>query len=895
MDSGLGRSLTSELPVLGLQDELDSLQFDELFVEEYLLSKLQDAQRRLQEVRDYKLILDSPADPISANLPPLPPHSLSPLSLPPLMPPKRPRRAERLFVASFRLPLTVEIGDDGEVKSTVTNASLGLVSSFNDLKGRVPIRWLGAPGQTFQDATQLPPEERKKMEHHFKSARHRKALGLLSYVPLFPNADDADAHQEFCNSVMWPLFHYIPLSFVGERMYHIEMFDAYQRINQFYANALIEEWKRSGIEEADAMFWIHDFHLCLVPKMLRDQLPNARIGFFLHTPFPAGEVFRTLAPRKQLLEGLLGADLLGFHTYDYARHFLSACERLLGLTTKPDAIDNKGVFVQVGIYPFGIDANTFRTAMKQSKVQDFADDLKESMAGKKIIVGVDRLDYIKGIPHKLLAIEHFLESHPEWIGRVVVLQVATPSRAASDEYHSFRSEILEMVGRINGRFATIEDMPIHYREHTMTFEELCALYSVADVALITSLRDGMNLVSYEYIMCQKERSGVLILSEFTGAAQNLPGALLVNPWNIEEVSCAIAQSLEMPDFERELKHQKLYRHVIMHTAAAWGVSFIDDLVKYSTERREKAKQLIEMPVDEIYDSYQKAEGKRLFLLDYDGTLRKYESQPELADPTEQLKEYLRQLTSCDQNIVFIVTGRQKSTMMEWFEDIRVGFAVEHGFSIRWPAHIRSKLGGRQKKQCAEEGEDEEMENDSAVAENGEDCEWDDLLRPDDLVAMRAALQEAGKLLRRIEDCTPTSFLSEKESAFSWHFRDADPDFAVSRAHDARQALQEVLAGSPMEVLMGQKILYVRPRGVNKGAAVGEILQILKEQDESPSWIFSVGDDRTDEDMFEQLYRSTAETDAVVKTCTVGRKTTAAKYYVEQVDDVLNVLGALGKM
>ena len=882
MDSGLGRSLTVDLPVLGLKDELDSLQFDDLFVEEYLLSKLQDAQRRLQELRDYK----SGFDPISlATHAPRQPHTSS-QARPPIPQQKRARRPEHLFVASFRIPLTVEMQDNGHIKSSVSSGSLGLVSAFKDLLGRVPIRWIGSPAKAQTVFSKYSPHELRRRERHFQVRQHQ-SVGLLSYVSLFPDPDDAAAHQEFCNSVMWPLFHYIPLNFAGERTYHAQMFTAYERINRFYADALIEEFEESGVDEADAFFWIHDFHLCLVPKFLRDRLPDARIGYFLHTPFPAGEVFRALAPRKELLEGLLGADLLGFHTYDYARHFLSACERLLGLTTEPDAVDNKGVFVQVGIYPFGIDADTFRTAMKQSMVQELRDDLKESLAGKKVIVGVDRLDYIKGIPHKLLAVEHFLETHPEWIGRVVLLQVTTPSLACTEEYHSFRSEILEMVGRINGRFGTIEDMPINYREHVMTFEELCALYSVADVAIITSLRDGMNLVSYEYIMCQKEHNGVLILSEFTGAAQNLPGALLVNPWNVEEVSDAIYQSLEMPDFERELKHQKLYRHVVMHTASAWGVSFINDLVKYSNERKDRVKQLVEMPAENIHSSYREASGKRVFFFDYDGTLRKYENQPELADPTSTLTERLRRLTSCDQNIVFIVTGRRKSTMMEWFQGVGVGFAVEHGFSVRWPDHLRQKYRGLHEADFRTSQLTPSAEE--YLLLNGPDSTWDDLKSTHDLIAMRDALQVAGQLLHRIEDCTPTSFLSQKESGYSWHFRDADPDFAVSRAHDARQALEEVLHGTPMEVLMGQKILYVRPKGVHKGAAVSKILELLEANGDMPSWVLSIGDDRTDEDMFAELARIMTGRDAVVNTCTVGRKTTAAKYYVEDVDDVLSLI------
>lgn len=887
MDSGLGRSLTSDLPVLGLQDELDSLQFDDLYVEEYLLSKLQDAQRRLQEVRDYKTAIDASSSP----------HSTDKRS-------RHPSVSDRLFVTSFRLPLTVEIGDDGLVKSTASSASLGLVSAFKHLWARFPIRWLGAPGQTVHSAERLPPQQRAEMKLHFKLARNRKPLGLLSYVPIFPEAKEAAAHQEFCTSVLWPLFHYIPLN-LGERSYHIDMFRAYVRVNRFYAQAMIDEWKKSGIDEADAMFWVHDFQLCLVPKMLRDLLPAARIGFFLHIPFPTREVFRALAPRKELLEGMLGADLIGFHTYDYARHFLSTCERVLELRTRADAVDNKGVDVHISVYPFGIDSDTFIAATKQSAVIDLTTQLRESLVGKKIVIGVDRLDYIKGIPHKLLAIEHFLEHHPEWIGRVVFLQVTTPSTSASEEYHAFRAEILVMVGRINGRFATIEDTPIHYRELNLTLEELCALYSGADVAMITSIRDGMNLVSYEYIVCQKECNGVLILSEFAGAAKNLPGALLVNPWDLEDVSDAILQSLEMGELERELRHQKLYRHVVKHTAAAWGVSFIDDLVKYSSQRSEKGKFLVEMPMQQIRESYCQAKGKRVFFLDYDGTLRKYECQPELADPTRGLLRSLKKLTASDQNVVFIVTGRQKATMEAWFSGTGVGFAVEHGFSIRWPDHLRDRFGGRRRpaftngavSRMKTERGNKERDGDEEAESGGDDDTrngWDDLLKADDLIAMRNTLQVVGSFLKRCVEGAPLSFVSKKESAFSWHFRHAGPKFAQMRAQEARQSLEERLAGSPMEVLMGQQILYVRPRGVHKGSAVSEVMKRLCAEGETLTWLFSVGDDCTDEDMFHELHRFAKESDAVVNTCTVGRKTTSAKYYASGVDDILDLLDALAE-
>lgn len=917
MDSGLGRSLTSNLPVLALRDELDSLQYDDLFAEEYLLSKLQDAQRRLQEVRDDKASIgDNTTDPHgTSNRPGLHRRFSSSPTSPSVAQTKRPISSTlQLFVASFRLPLTVELGNDGNVKSTAASAALGLVSAFKDISAQFPIRWVGAPGQTVQDLAKLPPEERAEMDRHLKTARHRKPPGMLSYAPVFPDPEDAAQHQEFCSSVLWPLFHYISFN-LGERSYHVEMFRAYVRVNRFYARALIDEWKRSGVDETDAMFWVHDFQLCLVPKMIRDLLPNARIGFFLHIPFPTREVFRILAPRKEILEGMLGADLLGFHTYDYARHFLSTCQRVLDLRTRPDSIDNKGIDVHIAICPFGIDAETFIAATKQTSVMELTTRLKESLAGKKIVLGVDRLDYIKGIPHKLLAIEHFLEHHPEWVGKVIFLQVTTPSTSGSDEYHAFREEILEMVGQINGRFATIEDIPIHYRELNMTLEELCALYAGADVAMITSIRDGMNLVSYEYIACQKESHGVLILSEFAGAAKNLPGAVLVNPWDVEEVSGAIVRSLEMAQLERELRHKNLYRHVLKHSSAAWGVSFIDDLIKYSAQRSEQRKDLVEMPVNSICESYRSAQGKRVFFLDYDGTLRKYESQPELAYPSAALLRTIQKLATNERNVVFIVTGRQKATMTTWFRGTGVGYAVEHGFSLRWPDHLREVFGGRRFMDGSQSGgtgtengieerlgDEDDIDGAGGVGLGDEERmiredqhTWDDLLKPDELIAMRQALQTAGDVLRHVEECTPSSFVSQKESAFSWHFRDADPTFAQIRAQETKQTLEERLAGSPMEVLMGDMILYVRPRGVHKAAAVNEVLKRLGADVDDPiSWIYSVGNDCTDEEMFTELYRFAKDTDITVSTCTVGRKTTRAKYFVSGVDDILQLLSSLGE-
>lgn len=861
MDSGLA---SSEVPLNNLAiSELNALEFDEGFLEEYILAKLQDVQRRLHIVRARKTEIE---DRLSDKKV-VPEEEL----------PKR-RVSERIFVASHRLPLKINVDASGNVGASVPSGGLGLMSAFHDLKETIPICWVGAPGQATVDAKAVFDDKmRANLKRHFqKPIASKKSMSLVRYVPVFPDEEERKWHQSFCSSIIWPLFHYMPLSFEGERSFSLDAFEKYRRVNELYADVLVREWEGSGIDQEDAMFWIHDFHFMLVPRMLRNRLPNARIGFFLHTPFPSGEVFRTFPVRKEMLEGVLGSDLIGFHTYDYARHFLSSCERILGRSVQPNGVDDKGLFVRVGIYPFGIDTDVFKSTMKRTSVLNRVKEIRSELGDKKIILGIDRLDYIKGIPHKMLAMEQFLENHPEWIGNVVLLQITAPSSSKSVEYQSFRTEILEMAGRINGRFSTLDDMPIHYRETFLKFDELCALYAVSDVAIMTSLRNGMNLSSYEFIMCQVEKKGVLLLSEFTGAAQNLSGAILCNPWDTAEVSEGIHRALTMSDYERELKYHKLERFVSKHTAASWGVNYIQDLVQHGAERKKAREMLVHLPTDEVSESYREASGKglRLFLLDYDGTIRNYESQPELAEPSEKLLKLLEGLTADPNNLVFIMTGRTKTTMMDWLSGFNLGFAVEHGFSIQWPSHVRREM--------------------MSEKEGWEDDNWDDLMSSNDRILMKETLASVGQTLGQFAIYTPSTFVETKESAYSWHFRDADPDFAGSRALDARSALESIVAGTPLEVLMGHKILYVRPRGTHKGAAVEEILKRLYNADNLPQWILSIGDDRTDEDMFKALrsFQDEHPAKAQITTCTVGRKRTAAQYYVEDVDQVIELLEML---
>ncbi|CAG5160132.1 uncharacterized protein ALTATR162_LOCUS5745 [Alternaria atra] len=474
---------------------------------------------------------------------------------------KQPESSEgRLLLVSNRLPITIKRSDEG--KYDMSMSSGGLVSGLSGLSKTTTFQWYGWPG------LEVPEDETEGLNAQLKEK--------YNAVPVMLDDELADRHYNgFSNEIMWPLFHYHP----GEITFDESAWDAYTEANRLFAKAVAKD-----VQDND-MVWVHDYHLMLMPAMLREELgntkKNVKIGFFLHTPFPSSEIYRILPVRNEILLGVLHCDLIGFHTYDYARHFLSSCSRILGLATTPNGVEFQGKVVTVGAFPIGIDPEKFDEGLQKPKVQERIAALEKKFQGVKLIVGVDRLDYIKGVPQKLHALEVFLTEHPEWIGKVVLVQVAVPSRQDVEEYQNLRAVVNELVGRINGKFGTIEFMPIHFMHKSVSFDELIALYAVSDVCLVSSTRDGMNLVSYEYIATQEKRHGVMILSEFTGAAQSLNGSLIVNPWNTEELADAIHDAVTMGDEQRSLNYQKLSKYVRKYTSAWWGESFVTELRRIS--------------------------------------------------------------------------------------------------------------------------------------------------------------------------------------------------------------------------------------------------------------------------------------------------------------------------
>eukprot|EP00172_Hildenbrandia_rubra_P003516 Plantae.Rhodophyta-Hildenbrandia_rubra.ctg5735.p1 GENE.Plantae.Rhodophyta-Hildenbrandia_rubra.ctg5735~~Plantae.Rhodophyta-Hildenbrandia_rubra.ctg5735.p1 ORF type:complete len:902 (-),score=143.87 Plantae.Rhodophyta-Hildenbrandia_rubra.ctg5735:1413-4118(-) len=746
------------------------------------------------------------------------------------------KRGPRLIVVSNRLPVTASRKSDGTWNFRVSSG--GLVSALAGVKNDIPFIWVGWTGDEVPESEQESLTKRLEEEH--------------SCVPVFLEREEGDDYYNgFCNSILWPLFHYVPLPIVssdGERRFDFKYWNAYSKANHRFAEAIMKVYQPGD------MVWVQDYHLMLLPSLLRKRIRDVTVGFFLHTPFPSSEVYRILPARNKILQGLLAADLIGFHTYDYARHFLSVCTRILGLEASPKGVTYKEHFAHVGIFPIGIDPSQFEKALQSNEVKDRIADLKTRFKGQRILLGVDRLDYIKGVPNKLMAFEALLESKPQWKGKAVLVQIAVPSRTGVEQYQKLSSQTHELVGRINGKYATVEYSPILYINQSVNFEDLCALYTVADVAVVTSIRDGMNLVSYEYVMCQKENHGVLVLSEFAGSAQSLSGAVRVNPWNIKELAVALDEALSAGARERELKHWKLYQYVTKHTAAFWAQSFVSELQKISGNvgvRTIQPQPLLSVKSD-VLDEL-RSRSRCLLLFEYEGTLKHATGLADLAIPSTTLRRSLARLATDKKNSVYILSGRSKKVLLEWFGDLDIGLVAEHGCDFRHPRHPN----------------------------------WEPLVGLDD----PAWRDEVIPILQYFTERTPGSYLELKDKVIAWHFRNADPQFGSWQAKELQVLLAESCMNLPVEVVSGSKYLELRPVGVNRVTAVQRIVAELPEP--KVDFIFAMGSDKSDEEVFVYLNQFVRTADGSVTTlcCRVGGKSENSKAdrYVPDVEGAQRAL------
>lgn len=476
------------------------------------------------------------------------------------------RKEGRLLIVANRLPVSMKIAKkpaDANGRSaneiTFSSSSGGLVSALGGCE--MESRWIGWPGAEVKRAADR------------ESVRYK--LRAQNCVPVFIPQKVCDPfYNGFCNNVLWPLFHYIPLPVESITTADAE-FEAYQAANYLFAEVVIREY-----QEGDVV-WIHDYHLMLLPRILRQHYPNIKIGFFFHTPFPAHEIYRGLPSREPLLAGVLASDLIGFHTPDYQHHFANSCQRILGAQSDGALKLTYDRFTStLGSFPIGIDPKRFTNAIDSDKVKAYYEQYKKEFAGKKVLLGIDRLDYIKGIQHKIFALERLFEKYPNMAREVVLVQIAVPSRTEVVEYQKLRASTHKLVGRVNGKYGSFGSSPISYLDKSIPFDQMCALYRAADAMVITSIRDGMNLVAYEYIACQRDMGGVLLLSEFAGAAQSLgqDDALLVNPWSISSVSEAMRTALTMPEVQRRDRCARMFQHVVTHSSSAWARSYLSSLL-----------------------------------------------------------------------------------------------------------------------------------------------------------------------------------------------------------------------------------------------------------------------------------------------------------------------------
>ncbi|HEV7704874.1 MAG TPA: trehalose-6-phosphate synthase [Gemmatimonadaceae bacterium] len=461
----------------------------------------------------------------------------------------------RLIIVSNRLPITVTgCGDEIEVAPSAGGLATGL-ASVHDGSESLWVGWSGLDSNA-------SPEARRSLQAQLTSRR-------LVEVPL--SADEVSIYYEhIANGVLWPIFHD-----QLERLPNvIEGWDTYEAVNARYADMIV------ACARPGDTIWIHDFQLMRVPALLRERLPGVRIGFFLHIPFPNPEIFFALPRRQWLVEGMLGADLIGFHTRRYRGHFTAALRRLLGIEMYRESIAYDGRTVNLGIFPMGVDGESFAARSRDRKVVAEMARLRSDEG--MLLVGIDRLDYSKGLPRRLLAFERLLTTHPEWLERIRLVQVAVPSRETLPAYKSVRRNVEELVGRINGRFGTHRWTPIRYINRSVSPTILSALYRAADVLLVTPLRDGMNLVAKEFVASRTDGDGVLVLSEFAGAADELTQAVMVNPYDVDGMAESFNYALRMPEAERRERMQSLRAHVMSHDVSGWAANFLAQLASTTT-------------------------------------------------------------------------------------------------------------------------------------------------------------------------------------------------------------------------------------------------------------------------------------------------------------------------
>jgi trehalose 6-phosphate synthase/phosphatase len=690
----------------------------------------------------------------------------------------------RLLIVSNRLPVTIQ-KKKGKLSfnQSVGGLATGLGSFYKSFDS-MWVGWCGIPSE------KIDVKEKEKIEITLAKE--------FSSHPVFLSKRNIELYySEFCNKTLWPLLH----GFTQYVTYDKNSWKAYEKVNEIFADCVL------AIAEPEDMVWVHDYHLMLLPRLLKRKHPNMTIGFFLHTPFPSSDIFRLLPWREEILRGLLEADLVGFHTYNYVHNFLMTVSRLLSLNHTLGKLIVGDHLAKVDSFPIGIDYPRFARAETRPKVQASIQNLSRKLGKTKKILSIDRLDYTKGVLHRLKGFDLFLNSYPEFKEKVTLVLVAVPSRTKVKRYQSLKKNVDELIGKINGDHGTLGWTPIQYIYRSLPFHSLLALYRISEVAMITPLRDGMNLIAKEYVATKTDGKGVLILSEMAGAVEELREAITVNPNSIEEIAEALKQALSMPEVEQVRRNRIMQERLQNYDIKFWANDFMTILSQVKKEQKElSAKEVGNEIKTKIIDDFVRSE-RRLIFLDYDGTLVPFAATPEAARPDAELQNLLFSLAEDVKNQVVIISGRNKEALEKFFEDVNIGLVAEHGAWIRDERGIWATTGDY-------------------------NTDWKEKVRP---------------ILERFKRRTPGALVEEKDFSLVWHYRRADPELSSVRVAELKDTLYFLTANLKLDVAEGNKIVEVKNAGINKGTAAMQWISKKK-------WDFmlAVGDDVTDEDLFREL-------------------------------------------
>ncbi|KAL5573955.1 hypothetical protein UlMin_023552 [Ulmus minor] len=705
-------------------------------------------------------------------------------------------------------------------------------------------------------------------------------LDRFNCVPTFLPADVLEKFYDgFCKRHLWPLFHYmLPFTADQRGQFDQSLWLAYMAANKLFYQKIIEVLN----PECDYV-WIHDYHLMVVPMFLRNRFLRVRMGFFLHSPFPSSEIYRTLPVREEILKALLNSDIIGFHTFDYARHFLSCCSRMLGLDYHSNrgylGLDYYGRIIGIKIMPVGIHIPRIQSVMKAENEAGRLKELEQKFEGKVVLFGVDDMDIFKGINLKLLAMEQMLKQNSSLQGNAVLIQIVNPARGNGIDLKELQEEIQESCRRINEEFGQPGYQPIVLIDSPVSFSERVAYYSIADCVVVTAVRDGMNLTPYEYIVCRQgvsasgPKNGMLVVSEFIGCSPSLSGAIRVNPWNIEATAEAMRDAIGMNASEQELRHAKHYWYVSTHDVSYWARSFLDDLKRTCKDHFAKKywgvgfgftyrvvvvnPNFRKLSINDVLSAYCQSKS-RVILLDYDGTVKPQQSANKT--PSEEVVSILNKLCADQNNTVFIVSGRGRVSLSKWFSSAcqKLGTAAEHGFFLRW-------------------SQNEEW----GVCSSSSDIGWMKIAEP---------------IMKMYAEATDGSCIEVKETALVWQYRYADPVFGSSQAGELLDHLESVLANEPVVVKRGKHIVEVKPQGVSKGLVAEKIFKRMAENGRQADFVLCIGDDISDEDMFEifdnESLSNLLPANTSIFPCTVEQKPSKAKYFLDDITEVITLLNCL---